>query len=298
MQTQKNVRWDDMRVLLALFRAGSLKRGAEALGINISTVSRRLDALEDATGAHLFDRTPEGVHPTAAAKLLLPFAETMEGAAHAFGRELDALDAQPEGEVRIAAPPGLAEHFIAPALVELRRLHPAVTVTLASAVGYADLTRNEADIALRSVRPASGDFVAARVNVQPYCVLASPKNAAAWAPLRDVDAVPWITWAEDLMHLPDRRWLDANVDRSAIVLWTSSMTAQMEAVRAGLGAVLAPLPFAQLRGLSDVRCSPKIRRSIAEIPSGELWIVGHRAYRNVPRIAVVWEWLQARMTSP
>ena len=86
MQTVENLRWDDLRVLLVLFRAGSLKRAAEELGVNVSTASRRLDALEAAIGVRLFDRTPDGTHPTSAAEELVGFAETMEHAAHGLMR--------------------------------------------------------------------------------------------------------------------------------------------------------------------------------------------------------------------
>jgi len=96
MQTPTDgLRWDDVPVLLALAREGSLKRAAAHLRVNISTVSRRLDALEEAVGLHLFDRTPEGTRPTAAAERLLPFAESMEQAAFGMGRILEGFEAEP-----------------------------------------------------------------------------------------------------------------------------------------------------------------------------------------------------------
>ena len=141
MQTLTDLRWDDLRVFLALYRHGSLKKGAQALGVNISTASRRLDALEASTGVHLFDRTPEGARATAAAEQLLPFAESMEQAAHGFARGVEAFEAEPEGEVRITAPPGLVDHFVATALPRLCDAYPRLRIKLESAIGYSDLTR-------------------------------------------------------------------------------------------------------------------------------------------------------------
>lgn len=291
------LRWDDLKVLLALHRRGSLKRAAEELGVNISTVSRRLDALEELLGAHLFDRTPDGARPTAAAEQLVPHAESMERAALGFVRGLEGFEVEVEGAVRITAPPGLVDSFIAPALPELCDAHPRLRIQILASVGYADLTRREAELALRIMRPAAGDFVATRLATHPWCVVASPAHAARLnesGRLREPDATRWVTWGEELAHLPDARWLAAHVSRERIVLETSSMTAQLEAVRAGLGAMVVTQPYTKLPGLTAVRCSAAIEKTLAALPDATLWLVGHRALREVPRIAVVWEWIKRR----
>lgn len=294
MQSGDDLRWDDLKVLLALHRRGSLKRAADELGVNISTVSRRLDALEELVGVHLFDRTPEGTRPTVAAEQLVPFAEGMERAAHGFSRGLEGFEIEPEGVVRLTAPPGIVDHFIAGALVDLARAYPKLRVQILSSIGYADLTRREADIALRLQRPAAGDFVSTRLAAQGWATLASPALAATLGRLRDPAAGRWVTWGADLAHLPDAQWIAANVPTERVVLETSSMTAQIEAVRAGLGLMLAPVAYAELRGLAAVDCAPKVRRSIDALPEGTLWLVGHRALREVPRIAAVWSWVKDR----
>ncbi|MCA9583755.1 MAG: LysR family transcriptional regulator [Myxococcales bacterium] len=294
MQIAEDLRWDDLKVLLALQRAGSLKRAAAALSVNISTVSRRLDALEAQLGVHLFDRTPEGALPTAAVEALVPFAEAMELAAHGVASSLEAYEAEPEGVVKITAPPGLVDHFLAGALVELATAYPRLRIEILSSVGYADLTRREADLALRIMRPATGDFVSTRLAAESWSLVGSPAHAASLGRLRDPDATRWVTWADDLAHLPDARWIASHVNADNVVLRTSSMTAQIEAVRAGLGVMIAPRAYARLRGLTALDLAPKLRRSLAELPEGTLWLVGHRALRDVPRVAAVWSWLKQR----
>lgn len=299
--TAEGLRWDDLKVLLALHRRGSLKRAAEALGVNISTVSRRLDALEELLGAHLYDRTPDGVRPTAAAELLVPHAEGMERAVLGFVHGLEGLEVEVEGVVRITAPPGMVDSFLAPALVELANAHPRLRIQILASVGYADLSRHEADLALRIMRPAAGDLVAKRLASHPWCVVASPAHAAMLngsGRLREPDATRWVTWGEDLAHMPDARWLATHVSRERVVLETSSMTAQLEAVRAGLGAMVVPRPYAALPGLAEVRCSAALAKSLAALPEGTLWLVGHRALREVPRIAAVWAWLERLFVHP
>lgn len=284
-------RWDDLKILLVVYREGSLKHAAARLGVNVSTVGRRLDALEEELGVHLFDRTTDGTRPTAAAERLLPFAESAEQAVVGAGRALEGFEAEPDGEVKITAPPGLADHFLASRIGKLVQRHPKLRVTILASVGYADLTRREADIALRAIRPASGDLLAVRLATHAFIAIAAPKIVAEVGRLRDPDAVRWVTWGEDLAHLPDARWIDANVSPQQVVLRTSSMSSQIEAVRSGLGVMLAPVPYGALRGVEALTCGAKVRASLGELPRGDLWLVGHRALREVPRIAAAWDWL-------
>ncbi|MEZ4443837.1 MAG: LysR family transcriptional regulator [Polyangiaceae bacterium] len=296
MQIIQDLRWDDLRVAMALLRGGSLTAAARTLHVNISTVSRRLDALEATLGRHLFDRTPDGTRPTAVMEQLAPFAERMEQAAHGLVRGLEGLEAQPEGKVILAAPPGLVDHFLAPRLTELFARHPKLRIEILSAIGYADLTRREADLALRARRPASGDLVATRVGAHPYVVLGAADPPPAR--LRDPARAAWTTWGPDLAMAADARWLAAAVPRDRVLLATSSMTAQIEAVRSGLVYMIAPAPYATLPGLAEVPLSRPLRASLDELPMGSLWLVGHRALRDVPRIAATWDFLVEAFDQP
>ncbi len=291
MQTPSDLRWDDARVFLALWREGSLKRAATHLGVNISTVSRRLEGLEETLGARLFDRTPEGALPTAAAGRLAPFAEGMEQAALGFAHGLEDFEVEATGVVRVAAPPGLMDHFLASALPDLLGRHPGLRIEVPSSVGYADLTRREADLALRTLRPVTGDLVAKLLTSSGWGIFASPEYAQSLGKLRRADAASWVSWGEDVRHLPDAEWLDARVEPEQVRLRSNGMTGLIEAARAGLGAMVLPLPYRRLPGLVEVPCTPALRRELAELPEGQLWLVGHRAHRHIPRIATVWDWL-------
>ena len=292
MQEAESLRWDDLKVLLALHRHGSLKRAAEQLHVNISTVSRRLSALEDQMGAHLFDRTPDGTRATAAAEQLLPYAQSMEEAARGFARGLDGFEVEPEGAVRLTAPPGFVDHFLAPRIIELADAFPRLRLQILSSIRYADLSRHEADIALRIRRPEAGDFVAKRLATSGFTLVASPEEVARVGRLRRTKDVRWVTWGNDLAHQPDAEWVTNNVDPADVVLETSSMTGQIEAVRAGIGVMIAPTPYAELPRLQAMPCTGRLRDSIAALPQGSLWMVGHRATRHIPRIAAVWQWLE------
>jgi DNA-binding transcriptional LysR family regulator len=288
----QDLRWDHARVLLALLQARSLSGAGVRLGVNASTVSRRLDALEAALGAHLFDRTPDGVLPTAAAEALGPHAEAMERAADGLALAAQGRESAPEGEVRLTAPPGLVQYLVAPALPRLLRRHPRLRLHVDASIGYADLTRREADLALRMARPTSGDLVVKRLGELGGGAFAGPAYAAELGPLRRLDQARWITWGDDLAHLVPARLLAERVPPERLVLRTSHMGAQLAAALAGVGAVLADPQSAAAAGLVELRLAPALRRALPAVSGGELWLVVHRALRELPRIAAVWAFLE------
>ena len=290
-ELSRRLRWDDLEVLLALGRAGTLSGAGQRLGVNTTTVGRRLDGLEAALGVHLFDRSPTGVAATELANGLVPIAEAMERSIADALRLVEGRETEVEGIVRISAPPGIANWFIAPALVRLRARHPKLVIELDAAVGYADLTRREADIALRSARPRSGDLVALRLIEAESAIAAGPELIEQIRKLDDLDTIDWINWGPDLTNLPDARWIADNVDPARVVLRTSSMDAQIQATRAGLGAILVGRPFLDWIGLDELRLAPALAQRLPPLPTSALWLVGHAALRGVPRVRAVWDFL-------
>ena len=288
----QNLRWDDAQVLLALLQGRSFSSAGARLGVNASTVSRRLDALERALGVHLFDRTPDGVLPTAVAEELGPHAEAMERAAAGLALAAQGREALPEGEVRLTAPPGVAEFLVAPALPRLLARHPRLRLTIDASIGYADLTRREADLALRTTRPTVGDLVARKLGEVRGSIYAAPGYAAELGTLRRLDQARWITWGDDLGHLPAARLVAERVPEASVVLKTSHMGAQFAAAAAGVGALLSDRHTAMVCGLVEIPLSAALRRSLPPLQGGALWLVAHRALREVPRIASVWEFLE------
>ncbi len=289
--SQHPLAWDDLQVLLALHRTGTYKAAAARLGVAGSTVGRRLDALEAALGTRLFDRTPDGVQPTAAAERLLPLAEQVEQATTALVRAVESFEAEPEGVVRITAPPGLMDAFVAPNLPRLLARYPALRLELEASTTYADLTRGEADLALRVMRPQTGDLVSVRVAEERDTLFASSRRVRQWGALSSFDEVPFITYGEALGHIPSSRWMQQATKPSQWVLRTNSAGAQLAAAEAGLGAVLFPGAYRTVTKLAEVKLTPAFRKSLPPLPLQQLHLVGHRAMRAVPRIAVVWDFL-------
>jgi DNA-binding transcriptional LysR family regulator len=296
-QDLTDARWDDVRIFLAAQRHGSLGAASARLGLDTSTVSRRLAALEDALGTRLFERRREGLVPTRAAELVLAAAEAMEAAHGRFARDATALDRGAEGVVRVSVAPGTADAFIAPSLVRLRARWPKISIELDASVRALDLTRHEADIAVRSVRSQGADLIQAKVLRGQWVAVASPEMVKALGKLASWDDAPWIAWDRDLASMPPARWLARHAGRAEIVLRTSHFASQLVAARTGLGVVLAPAPFARVHALAPVRFAEALEPAAAEWPIDDLWLVGHRALREVPRVAAVWAFLLEELGS-
>src|SRR5262249_42592926 len=143
------------------------------------TVSRRLAALEADLGENLFERTREGLAPAPAAERVLAAAEAMEAAHARMTRDASDVERLAEGIVRISTAPGVSSVFVAPALVRLRKRYPRLAIELDAAVQPRDLTRHEADLALRSVRSQGAELVTTHLIRASWLAAASPKLARA-----------------------------------------------------------------------------------------------------------------------
>jgi DNA-binding transcriptional LysR family regulator len=279
--------WAQVSLFLAVFRERSLARASERLAVDVSTISRRLDRLEEELGGALFDRTRDGTTPTLLAEQMMPHAEEMELAAIRFAAAGAKVETEASGVVRLTAPPGIADAFLAPGLAALHRRHPKLVVELDASVGYADLTRREADLAIRAVRPTSGELVTTKLVTARAAPLASASYARELGKLRALETARWIVWGDDLAHLPDAQWLKKHAPKVEPVFRTSHFASQLAAARAGLGVVITAQPFTTT-GLVEVAHARSLDGAWSELPTGTLWLVGHRALRHVPRVAAVW----------
>ena len=290
------VPWDDMQLFLSLSRTRRLSATGEALGFDTSTASRRLARLEAELDVPLFDRTREGLVPTATALRLMASAEEMERASHSFCRELDGREREVEGAVKLSVPPGIAESFVSPMLGGLLARHPRLRFEVDASVRQADLTRREADLAIRTIRPSGGPLVRQLLTRAQWVPMATAQMVAALGSLQSWADVPWIAWGYGLEHLPVARWLTERV-RQPPVLKTNSFVMQVSAVQQGLGVALVPAPYAQVHRLELVRLSRKLAADAKSLPIDDLWLVTHEALRRVPRVAAAWDFIAGTFAS-
>ena len=299
MQSRKSaaqkLAWDDVRLFLALCRARTVGDAAKALGINASTVSRRLAVLEATLSATLFDRGRDGIARTEAAESLMPVAEEIEEATARFATGAEALERAVSGLVRIACPPDVAEVLVAPLVPRLLASHAALRVEIDPGETVLDLTRREADVALRTVRPARGDLIVTRLATVRWLAVAAPEVARALGTLRSWSRIRWVGWGDRFSSIPPARWLATHAPHAEPVVRSDSLMLQLALVRMGVGVALVPEPSASHYGLVPVKTSPPLREETSRFPTDELFLVTHRALRQVPRVRVVWDALVARV---
>ncbi|MEM6925491.1 MAG: LysR family transcriptional regulator [Myxococcota bacterium] len=278
-------RWDDLAVLLAVHDHGSLAAAAGSLAVDASTVSRRLRAFETALGATLFDRTPDGLVPTELVRRLLPHAEAMAAAARGVEADAAGHEATPTGSVRVAVASGMAAYILAPRLHEVLDAYPGLTVDFVVSTGLVDLTRFEADLAVRFVRPVQGDLVYQRLGSSDgYGAFVSERYVDRYG-LPDGRPRRWIGWSPRRAHLPEAR-LYEEVVGTPPQLASDDLVVMMQAWREGLGALLLPLGLGRLEPTAILLDDPPpVPFSLA------VYLVTHRSLRDVPRVRAVRDWL-------
>lgn len=288
LQECNPMNWDDLRYFLAVHRRGSHKAAARLLRVAPTTVGRRIAALESESRATLFVRTPERLRTTPAGLALLPRAERVEAELLASERELHANRESLTGPLRVTAGDALVNHMLVPAMGGLLAAHPELVIELRTETAIVDLSRREADVALRFVRPKEPALVARHLGELPFALFASeaylqrrgtPRTVAAAA------AHDFIGYDEALEHMSQVRWLYRTVPSPRFVLRTTTITTQLIACAEGLGLALLPL-FSASR-------EPRIRQLFPRQvgPTRELWGVFHSDMRGNPGVSTFLGWL-------
>jgi DNA-binding transcriptional LysR family regulator len=255
--------WDDVRLFLALCRARTLGAAPAEVGVDDSTVSRRLAAMEEALSATLFDRGRNGITPTEAAEALMPVAEEIAETMARFASEAEGLERAILGLVRVACPPDLAEVTIAPLVPALRERHPALHLEILPGETVLDLTRREADLALRTVRPVRGDLVVTRIGSVRWVLVAAPDLARALGTLRAWEDAPWVGFGERLSSIAPARWLATHARGAEPVVRSDSLTLQIALARRGVVVALVPEPSVAHYAGEDRGAPPPVRRCVA-----------------------------------
>jgi DNA-binding transcriptional LysR family regulator len=231
--------WDDIRYFLAVARGGSVRAAAERLGVNHSTVLRRIAQLEERLGAHMFEKLPSGYRLTDAGEEVLEFADQMEASSHLLETRVFGRDESARGLLRVTLAPPLASHLLMPDFVDFARLHPDIEMDILSSGELANLTNREADVAIRVVY----DRKTLPLNLHGLKgpelfggVYMSCDRLAAWRAGAS-DPIRWIVISTH--GIPD--WASEGVVRTTGVPFRiTDGQAQIVAARQGLGMTTLP----------------------------------------------------------
>ena len=275
--------WDRVRIFLAVARSGQMLAAARILGLNHATVGRQLTALEEELQTKLLERHINGCSLTSAGEAMLAAAEKVESEFLQLETSLSGNAGTIRGTVRVGAPDGLGNYFLAPKLAELSALHTDLLIQLVPLPRSFSLPRREADIVITLDRPTQGNLIIQKLTDYTLSLYASKDYLARSQPVTNIEDLPqhlFITYVDDLIYTPSLdygRELAAGMPRR---FECGSVVGQMEAVRAGNGiAILHDYAAQQMPDLKRVLPDLQFTRSY--------WLISHPDTHRSHRVTEV-----------
>ncbi|HEX8571650.1 MAG TPA: LysR family transcriptional regulator [Allosphingosinicella sp.] len=235
--------WNDVRSFLAVARSGRLTLAAGRLGVDHSTLSRRIAALEHSLRTQLFDRSPSGYTLTEQGRRLLPIGEEMERLALGAGEAVGGSSTSVAGRVRIGSPEGFGSYFLAPRIAGLKALHPRLAIQLVAAPAVFSLARRDADIVISVSRPPAGRLTVSRLIDYDLGLYAAPaylRDSPALASSEDLSRHRFVSYIGELLHFPELDFLQHVAPGGTTSVESSNLVAQLKATLAGAGLCVLP----------------------------------------------------------
>lgn len=273
--------WNDVPLLLALARGGTMRAAARHAGVDTSTISRRLAAVESRLGTRLFIRRAEGYVPTDAGHAFLASAETVEGGMQALASVTQTEADRVSGPVRVTSVDIALTDWLVPRLPTLLDRYPQLQLSLIPDNQNLSFTRNEADIALRLSRPQEDAALLMR-RVGSAAVAVYGIAAFQRTPREHWNRLPWLALGEDLAGVPEMKWMKRQLPDVTPRLHCNSVRGLLRACEAGLGVSLLPCFAVKTPTLAPLG-APELRR--------ELWLLIHRDLARIRRFRVVADWI-------
>lgn len=274
--------WNDIRLFLAVAESGSALGAARLLGLNQTTVTRRMDVLERQLGLTLFERLTMGYRLTEDGEALLAVARPMGGVAIAIEAQAEKQRRSLSGTIRVTAPEVIFSYFLAPIVAEFRYRYPEVKIEYDASEYLVDLTRGEADVAVRATeRPHAEGLVALKLGEVAWTVYCSRGYAEARSMPNGPDQLSGhqvVAYSGQVAERGGNKWFMQKVDPDQIAGYSSTVANMTGILRAGVGIGLLPC----FHGDSD----GSLQRCFAPLPqlNSILWILTPEGRRQIPRV--------------
>ena len=281
--------WDDLKHLLAVARHGSTLAAGRALGVDQSTVQRRLAELERRIGQALVQRQPTGYRLTAFGLALLPQAEAVEQAVKAFEQQIITATADVSGVIRVTCPEPIVFRITQSTLLDrFRALHPQLQVQFVMSDKTIDLMKGEADVALRSGDTDDGELVGRKIGDSIWAVYASRtyiERHGRPARVEDLAQHALVGFDDSMARHRITAWLQKVAPDAALAARSNSVLGLVYSAKAGVG--VAPLPIA----LGDAE--PDLVQVIGPVPElTRIWrMLTTPALRRTPRVAAFFDFI-------
>ena len=283
MHRVESIDWNDLRHLIAVSRHGSTLAAARALGVNQSTVHRRIAALERRVGLALVKRLPSGYRLSELGEALIDDVLAVERAAMALERRIEALKHDLTGVIRLTCPEPIIPRLAASGLLErFGQRYPGLRVEFVTSDRYLDLGKGEADVAFRSGEPDDDSLVGRKICDSVWAIYASKayvQQHGQPGSIAELGGHALIGFDGIMQNHRVARWLPEAVPQARIASRSDSMLGTLAAVKAGIG--IAPLPTT----LGDaeeglVQVLPPV-----EALTRSWYVLSHPEARRTPRVA-------------
>jgi DNA-binding transcriptional LysR family regulator len=278
--------WNDIPYFLAVAESGSLSGAADKLAVNHSTVFRRINSLEEKLGVRLFDRLPEGYHLTETGQTALEFAYQAENSLISFERNIAGHDQRLTGEIRVSAPYSMASKILAPCIAEFHTTQPSIKINILVSDAVHDLSRRDADIALRATSHPPDYLLGRHVTDFKWHVYASKqylKSHGRPRNMRSLQTHSLIGPDDSLLRIDAYKWLKENFPSSQFLSYASDLSTIAALCLQGLGLAILPSHYIELRLEKLFVMKPEF--------SDQLWILSHPDLRHVARIRAFSDYL-------
>ena len=269
------MQWDDVRYFLVLAQVGSLSGAARTLGVEHSTVARRVETLEQALAIRLFDRLPKGWSLTAEGETLLDQARRLDDEVQAFSRAALGVSSL-QGTVRVSAPPALVAEFLVHRLAARRAEWKRIQLEVTGESREVNLARGEADLAIRMSRPTAPGLVARCIGEIGFGLYARHGYAD-----HAQDGWEFLGYDDSLVQVEQQQWLQKFAGKRPFVFRSNNLSALHSAARAGLGVAVLP----HFLAMQDTILSPVTTVSCPV--TRKLWLVMHPDVKRSPRVRLI-----------
>lgn len=287
--------WNHARAFLATVEEGSLSAASRALGVAQPTLGRQVQALQDELGVTLFERVGKGLELTPAGFELVDHVRAMSAAAGRFAVAAAGQSQLLEGIVRITASEVVAAYQLPPILAMLNETHPGIRIELQASDQPADLLRREADIAIRSFRPAEPGLIARKirdVNTYLYAHRGYFDRLEKPVTARSLERAAFIGFDQTDTYIKVLRSLGLNLSQDNFKLLCGNQVIGWNMVKAGLGIGIMPEEVAAQEP-DMVRVLPELAPFVAA-----LWLVAHREVNTSKRVRAVFDVLARELAKP
>ena len=281
--------WDNLKVFLAVARRQSALDAAQILGIDQSTISRRLHQLEKDIGSRLFDRSSQGHHLTSVGHRLLEHAEKLESTISSIESDIFDDSMALTGDIRLGATEAFGSYYLAPHLAHFCTRHPNISVELLPMPRNINLSKREADASVSIERPTVNHFVTSRLcdyRLLPYATADYLQQAAPIRKAEDLEQHRWISYIDDLLFTNQQVTLQQWFPDVKPFFSSTSVIAQFHAARAGVGLAFLPCFMAS--------AAPELVPVLADDidVTRTFWLVTHKDKRELSRVKALWDYLR------